>query len=140
MKRPAAFAIKAEIADLHAPAYSFAAQKTMYGGKSIAAGDRVFLFASETQGGSGLFACGIVTESENLPLRADLGRQTPRVSVAVKREASVAQRLGRPELRRFMDGADDAPQTELHFKLYRQATNKIVGLTDGAAKFLDGRF
>jgi hypothetical protein len=32
------------------------------------------------------------------------------------------------------------PGTELNFKFYRQATNKIVGISDEAAAFLAGFF
>ena len=46
-----AFAIKAEIHDLSVETFAFTAQKTMYGGKHIAEGDLVFLFASENEGG-----------------------------------------------------------------------------------------
>jgi hypothetical protein len=46
-----AFAIKAEIPDPRARAFSLVAQKTMYGGKHIAEGDTVFMFASENEGG-----------------------------------------------------------------------------------------
>ena len=55
-----AFAIKAEIRDPQAEMFAFTAQKTMYGGKHIAAGDTVFLFASENEGGQGLVARGVV--------------------------------------------------------------------------------
>jgi hypothetical protein len=40
------------------PTFDFPAQKTMYGGKRIAVGDTIFLFASENTGGQGLFARG----------------------------------------------------------------------------------
>jgi hypothetical protein len=49
-----AFAIKAEIHDPTADTFAFMAQKTMYGGKYIAEGDQMFLFASENEGGRGL--------------------------------------------------------------------------------------
>ena len=55
-----AFVIKAEISDPTAAAFDFPAQKTMYGGRRIAVGDTVYLFASETQGGAGLVARGVV--------------------------------------------------------------------------------
>jgi hypothetical protein len=42
-----AFAIKATIGDARAKTFALSAQKTMYGSKHIAAGDTVFLFASE---------------------------------------------------------------------------------------------
>ena len=58
------FAIKAAISDARAKTFVLSAQKTMYGGKHIAAGDTVFLFASETDGGQGLIARGVVTSAE----------------------------------------------------------------------------
>jgi hypothetical protein len=48
------FAIKAEVSGPKAKAFAFTAQKTMYGGKQIAAGDVIFVFASENEGGGGL--------------------------------------------------------------------------------------
>jgi hypothetical protein len=55
------FAIKAEVRDPGAKTFAFVAQKTMYGGKRIAKGDTVFVFASENEGGQGLIARGLVT-------------------------------------------------------------------------------
>jgi hypothetical protein len=46
-----AFAIKAEVCNPRAKTFAFTAQKTMYGGKYIAEGDTVFVFASENEGG-----------------------------------------------------------------------------------------
>jgi hypothetical protein len=131
-----AFAIKAEIGDPQAKSFAFVAQKTMYGGKSIAVGDVVFVFASETQGGQGLVARGVVTSAEAVARTPGVERQTPRVSVTVERTALVKRPLGRRELKPFSDWEDGRPETELNFKFYRQATNKIVGLSDRAAAFL----
>lgn len=50
------FAIKAAVSDIRAEAFVFTAQKTMYGGKHIATGDTIFIFASENEGGPGLIA------------------------------------------------------------------------------------
>lgn len=135
-----AYAIKAEIQDPQAETFVFAAQKTMYGGKRIAQGDTVFLFASENEGGQGLVARGVVTSSEVVPRRPDPERQTPRVSVAIRRTALATRRLGRDELKRFRDWQDGRPETELSFKFYRQATNKIVGVSDATAAFLEQFF
>lgn len=52
------FAIKAEVCDLRAETFVFSEQKTMYGGKHIAKGDTIFVFASENEGGPGLIARG----------------------------------------------------------------------------------
>lgn len=135
-----AFAIKAEVTDTGASAFVFAAQKTMYGGKAIAVGDTVFVFASENEGGPGLVARGVVTAAAAVPRTPGVARQTPRVSVTVRRTARVKHRLGRAELKAFTDWADGRPETELNFKCYRQATNKIVGLSDAAATFLQSLF
>ncbi|TIW06200.1 MAG: hypothetical protein E5V81_33950, partial [Mesorhizobium sp.] len=130
-----AYAIKTGVEDTRARTFVFAAQKTMYGGKRIAEGDVIFLFASENEGGQGLVARGVVTSSEATPRRPDLERQTPWVSVSVRRTALATKRLGRNELKRFRDWKDGRPETELNFKFYRQATNKIVGISDVTAAF-----
>ncbi len=133
------YAIKTEIRNLRAKAYAFDAQKTMYGGKRIAAGDTIYLIASENEGGPGLIARGVVTAAHPTPRLCGVARQTPRVSLAVKVTARVQRPLGRAELKPFARWNDGRPETELNFKFYRQATNKIVGLSDDAAEFL-GRF
>jgi len=134
------FAIKADIGDPEADAFAFGGQKTMYGGKHIATGDRIFVFASENEGGSGLIAAGIVTSAEPFPRRLGVARQTPRVSITVRRTAFAKRRLGQTELKRFSDWNDGRPETELNFKFYRQAMNKIVGISDETAAFLLGLF
>ena len=130
------FAIKAEVGDPKAKTFAFVAQKTMYGGKRIAAGDTVFVFASENEGGQGLIARGVVSSARAMAKKRGIARQTPRVSVAIRRTALAKRSLGRSELKRFSDWNDGQPQTELNFKFYRQATNKIVGISDQAAEFL----
>ena len=135
-----AFAIKAEIRDPRAKLFEFAAQKTMYGGKHIAEGDTIFVFASENEGGRGLIACGVVIFAAAIPRKRGIARQTPRVSVSVRRTALAKRPLGRAELKPLADWKDGQPGTELNFKFYRQATNKIVGLSDDAASFLDTFF
>lgn len=131
-----AFAIKAKIDDPRRRAFVFGAQKTMYDGKHIAAGDTIFLFASENEGGQGLVAKGIVTSAQAMAKQPELTRQTPRVSISVEPVASTKKPLGRHELKSFSRWNDDRPQTELNFKFYRQATNKIIGISDEAATFL----
>ena len=134
------FAIKAAVSDLRARTFAFTAQKTMYGGKHIAMGDIIFVFASENEGGPGLIASGVVTSAKTIANRRGLARQTPRVSIIVKRTALAKRRLGRSKLKRSSDWNDGRPETELNFKFYRQATNKIVGISDKAAAFLRGFF
>jgi hypothetical protein len=130
------FAIKAAIADLAAETFAFRAQKTMYGGKHIAKGDTIFVFASENEDGPGLIARGVVTSVEAIPKKAGIARQTPRVSITVSRTGLAKRRLGRSELKRFCEWNDGRPETELNFKFYRQATNKVIGISDETAAFL----
>jgi hypothetical protein len=134
------FAIKAHVPNPKAASFEFESQKTMYGGKRITAGDRVYIFASENEGGEGLIARGIVTSAYALPRPAGVERHTPRMSVTIEPGALAKRRLGRRELKAYDDWNDGRPQTELNFKFYRQATNKIVGISDEAAAFLSGFF
>ena len=112
----------------------------MYGGKLIASGDVVYVFASENEGGAGLVASGVVMTAQAVPRKPGVERQTPRVSITVKRTAAARRRLGRAELKPFADWNDGRPETELNFKFYRQATNKIVGLSEATGAFLAGFF
>jgi hypothetical protein len=118
-----AFAIKAEIRETHARSFAFAGQKTMYGGKSIAEGDTIFLFVSENEGGQGLIAQGVVTSVTPIARKPAIPRQAPCVSISVNRTGVAKRPLGR---------------SELNFKFYRQATNKIIGISDEMAAFLRG--
>ena len=45
------YVITAPVPDVRAKVFAFTAQKTMVGGKHIAPGDTVFVFASENTGG-----------------------------------------------------------------------------------------
>jgi hypothetical protein len=112
----------------------------MYGGKHIAKGDTIFVFASENEGGPGLISRGVVTSVETIAKKRGIARQTPRVSITIRRTALAKRRLGRSELKLFSDWNDGRPEAELNFKFYRQATNKIVGISDKATSFLRGFF
>ena len=134
------FAIKAAVSDPRARTFTFTAQKTMYGGKHVARGDIIFVFASENEGGPGLIANGVVTSAKAIAKKRGVARQTPRVSITIRCTALAKRRLGRNELKRFCNWNDGRPETELNFKFYRQATNKIVAISDKAVAFLRGFF
>ena len=134
------FVIKTEVSDPRTETFAFSAQKTMYSGKHIAKGDTIFIFASENERGPGLIASGVVTSAKAIAKKPGIARQTPRVSITIRRTALAKRRLGRSELKRFSDWNDGRPETELNFKFYRQATNKIAGISDEAAAFLRGFF
>lgn len=107
-------------------------EKTMWGGKNVRAGDDVFLFAAEHNGGRGLYARGVVT--------AAVRGEGIWVTITVKPTATATRLLGRVELRPFHDRSDGSPEGEINHKLYRQATNKVAGISDAAAAFLRGFF
>ncbi len=134
------FAIKTEVADPSVETFTFKAQKTMYGGKHISKSDVIFVFASENEGGPGLVAAGSVIAARAIPTRPGLARQTPRVTITVRRTAIAKRRLGRTELKLFANWSDGRPETELNFKFYRQATNKIAGISNEAGAFLSAFF
>lgn len=134
------YAIKVEVLDVKAKTFAFSSQKTMYGGKKVAKGDTIFVFASENEGGVGLIARGVIVAAEPVARKLGVVRQTPRVSVVIKRTGLAKRALGRNNLKLFSDWDDGRPETELNFKFYRQATNKIVGISDEAAAYLDAFF
>jgi len=134
------FAIKAEVSNPWAETFAFSAQKTMYGGKHVTKGDTIFVFASENESRPGLIASGVVTSAKAIAKKRGIARQTTRVSITIRRTALARRRLGRRELKLFADWNDGRPETELNFKFYRQATNKIAGISDEAAAFLRGFF
>ena len=112
----------------------------MYGGKLIAEGDAIYVFASENEGGRGLVARGIVTRANAIAKSVGIARQTPRVTIIVERNGLAKRPLGRLEIKHFADWNDGQPETEINFKFYCQATNKIVGISDEAATFLNTLF
>lgn len=134
------YAIKTQIDNPNAGSHVFVRQKTMYGGKRLAVGDTIFLFASENEGGRGLVAKGVVTAVQAVPPKPGIQRQTPRISLTVRVVAHARRRLGRAELKSFSDWTDGRPETELNFKFYRQATNKVVGVTALTAALLEEHF
>lgn len=132
------FAVNAEVIDLRAKEFAFSEQETMCVVNEIAKGDLVYIFASENEGGAGLAASGIVTLAEAIARKPGFARQTPCVSIAVRRTALSKRRLGRSELKLFREWNDSQPEAELKF--YRLATNKIAGISDEVAAFLSGFF
>ena len=132
------YVVKAAVVDPDAKRFSFRAQKTMYRGKNVCVKDEIFIFSSENEGGQGLIARGVVTSVIRPRIKRGDSRirQTPRVTVTVRRTARAKHSLGRRELKEFRNWDDGRPETELCFKLYRQATNKVVGISEEAASFL----
>ena len=116
------YAIKVEIQHPRAKAFVFTAQKTMYGGKHIAEGDIVFVFASENEGGKGPRARGVVTSAAAVAKKRSIARQTPRVSVTIRRTALARRPLGRSELKKFSDWNDGRPESSISNSTVRRLT------------------
>jgi hypothetical protein len=117
--------------DARVKSYAFD-EKTMWRGKNISAGEEIFIFSSDHMGGRGLCAKGVVTEARRGP--------GIRVSIKVRHVAKGKKALGREELKPYRERSDSRPETKIARKLYRQATNKIAGISDRAAAFLGKHF
>ena len=87
------FAIKAEAREPRAKTFSFSAMKTMYGGKQVAEGDTIFIFASENEGGTGLIARGVVTSARAVPRKTGLARAVFRLERRPARNGAQLQVL-----------------------------------------------
>jgi len=127
----ASFVVKSSLRAATASPLVFT-EKTMWGGKKIRAGDEVFLFAAEHNGGRGLYGCGVAIDATR--------GEGIWVTLTMKCTGAARRPLGRAELRPFRDRPDGGPGMEIDHKLYRQATNKIAGISDAAAMFLRGFF
>jgi hypothetical protein len=77
--------------------------------KLVTEGDTVFVFASENEGGQGLIARGIVTHADAIAKKRGIARQTPRVSVTIRRAALAKRPLGRRELKHLTDWNNGRP-------------------------------
>ena len=76
-------------------------EKTMWRGKDVRAGDEVFIFAAEHNGGRGLYARGVVTQAVR-----GVGS---RVSLTVTRTGAATLSWPRTQLRVFRDLPDAGP-------------------------------
>jgi len=103
------------------------AERPMYGGKDIGTGDSVFLWASERQGGRGLWARGIVSHV------------TPgeRISIEVRvDQLATAGHFGLDQIAPYRDSTSETPITGLARKLYKHSHNKIASITNAEANLL----
>jgi len=101
---------------------------------------KLWLFGS-TAGWLVVAACVCCEEHpEPIAKKRGIARQTPRMSVTIKRAALAKRPLGRNDFKPFNNWNDGQSRTELNFKFYRQSTNKIVGISDETADFLNGFF
>ena len=108
------------------------AERPMYGGKDIGPGDVVFLWASETQGGRGLWARGTVLKSEV---------HQPQLRIDVRVDQMVTSgHLGLEQIAPHRDSTENTPIVGLARKLYKHAHNKIAGATNGEADLMMGYF
>ena len=69
---------------------------------------------------------GASSAASPIPRMPGLARQTPRISVTFEATSVAKRSLGRSDLKPFAAWDEGRPETELNFKLHRQATDKIV--------------
>lgn len=103
-------------------------ERPMYGGKDVGVGDSVFLWASEQQGGRGLWARGIV-------LSAHAAETKQHIEVRIDHVITTGQ-FGLNQIAPHRDSAAETPIVGLARKLYKHAHNKIAGLTNAEADLL----
>lgn len=103
-------------------------ERPMYGGKDIDIGDSVFLWASEQQGGRGLWARGIVLHAAQAGNKLGIG-------VRIDQLATVGH-FGLDQIAPHRDSTADTPIIGLARKLYKHAHNKIAGVTNAEADLL----
>lgn len=132
-----AFVIKEEVNEPRTKTFVFAAAATMYGGRHIAVGDTVYVFASESEGGQGLVARGVDGRGGD----SKGARHCPSDAVRQRRDQThgarqAPARTKRPQALQGLEGRPAPNRAD--FKSYRLATNKIGGISDEAAAFLDG--
>jgi len=122
------FVVKAALPDPTAEKFSFD-EKTVHGGGKIQKGDEVYVFASDHKG---LCVKGAV-------IAAKAGEDS-RMAIEVKRTAKARFPLGREELKAHHESEEEGAEAELAQRLYHPATNKISGISELTAAFLDGFF
>ena len=130
--RPAAYVLKTPPQGFAAGRSYVAQERVMYGGKTIAAGDRLYVIASEHFGGSGLAARARVTSVRHV--------EGIVWQLAFKVDALAKAQIGRDDLRRIMPDLEAPGAPEIAFKFYRQATNKTAGVSAETADWLEGHF
>lgn len=109
-------------------------ERPFYGGREIRPGDEVFLWFSETQGGSGLAWRG---RAGTVAPHRD-GR---RAEIAIRLETRALENaIGKAELEPLRNVRDGSAAAGLARKLYYHAHNKVASLTDEEAELLRGFF
>ena len=122
------FAIKAEVNDPPEETILFSAQKTMYDGKRIAAGDAIFVFASENEGGKGLIARGVVTAARAIAKKTrDRPANTAREYHGSDVRRSRSGAWDEANSNRFPTGTTAAPRpSSISNSIVRQRTRSSV--------------
>ena len=103
-------------------------ERPLYGGREIASGAEVFLWASETQGGAGLWARGTVIGIEP-------AANKPVVTVRVE-EMVNSGNFGIDQIAPHRDSSADTPIVGLARKLCKHAHNKVARITVEEANLL----
>ncbi len=106
-------------------------ERTMYGGKAAVAGDRIYIWTSELQGGSGLTANGYIVSAD-----ASGGRTALEVQV----ETGNASSFGIEEIAPYRDIEDGSAISGIAHKLYRHAHNKVCAISEPEADLLESHF
>jgi hypothetical protein len=115
------------------PDGTIVAEARVWKGTVPSAGQRAFVWTSETSGGEGLALRGTVTMVECL--------DGTRTRLTIEPDGcAVHAAVGKADLLPFRMTNDGQPISRLAKKLYYQAHNKIIALSPEEVAFLDARF
>ena len=108
-------------------------ERPMYGGKEIVSGDPIFIWESETQGGCGLRASGVV-------LQVVHSQQKLRIEVRIDLLLRQDSHFRYDQIKPHRDDTEATPIAGLARKLCRHAHNKIAKLTSSEGELLSRYF
>lgn len=108
-------------------------ERPMYGGKEICSANPIFIWESETQGGQGLRAHGVVLQVEH-------DHPKLRIEVRIDQVLPLNSHFSYADIKPFRDYTDDTPIAGLARKLCRHAHNKVAALTIAEGEFLSRYF
>ncbi|MEI4487171.1 hypothetical protein V8J36_13315 [Frigidibacter sp. MR17.14] len=125
-----AFIIKTRPIPLAAGATVTLTEKPFFGGRAIGPDDPIYIWTSETQGGQGLAARGMVVAER------PTGQST---TVEVRIEACCGPVLSYDDIRPYRDAGTGSAIAALARKLCRHAHNKIARIGPEERALLDTR-
>lgn len=104
-------------------------------------GDEVFVWTSESNGGDGLFAMGIVRACEcESHQKERAANPTQQYVVNVEISGRPVQSMRKVDIAPHRNDNDGTPIFELGHKLYGQSHEKVIALSDDCGRYVRSHF